>query len=200
MYSIYALVYRMYSMYSHVIYHYYYLVFLTFLLLCAPCRLKLAWWWTLSGSAASVWPSTVGVASCSIWIPSLRGRTPPHLCRKTNPAQTSLSYRRFQASALDSGWWNLPGSSFVVVIFLNRTSCKNVTSGSEPAEASRARVLLSKLHLTLAETLFFKNLMGQMFAASTVQMICGNLNLKKAPNNLKKKQAQTNKLLKTLSV
>lgn len=182
MYSIYALVYRMYSMYSHVIYHYYYLVFLTFLLLCAPCRLKLAWWWTLSGSAASVWPSTVGVASCSIWIPSLRGRTPPHLCRKTNPANLYLiDVFRLQHSTLDGEI-----SQEVVLLllfFFNRTSCKNVTSGSEPAEASRARVLLSKLHLTLAETLFFKNLMGQMFAASTVQMICGNLNLKKAPNN-----------------
>ena len=68
------------------------------LLNCAPCRLKPAWWWTSSGSAASVWPSTPGVASCSAWTLSLHGPTPLHRCRNNN----LLPHLHFQASSLKS--------------------------------------------------------------------------------------------------
>lgn len=68
------------------------------LLHCAPCRLKPAWWWTSSGSAASVWPSTAGVASCSAWTLSLHGPTPPHRCRNNN----LLPHLHLQASSLKS--------------------------------------------------------------------------------------------------
>lgn len=54
------------------------------LLLCAPCRLEQAWLWTSLGSAALVWPSTVGVASCLAWTHSLHGPTPLYLCRSSN--------------------------------------------------------------------------------------------------------------------
>ena len=68
------------------------------LLTCASCRLKPARWWTSSGSAASVWPSTAGVASCSAWTLSLRGPTPLHRCRTNN----LLPHLHCQASSLKS--------------------------------------------------------------------------------------------------
>lgn len=101
------------------------------LLRCAPCRLEQAWWWTSSGSAASVWPSTVGVTSYSAWTLSLHGPTPLHLCRNNNlrPHFYSVNIFRLHHSTRRLGEVSRQGILVFFVFILQL-----VTAGSEPPE------------------------------------------------------------------